>query len=250
MPGEHAKLSASGSKRWMECPGSILLEEMYEEEDSEYAAEGTQAHALAEIMLRHQVLKSVMESNVQELWDKADAEMRRYTTEYVEYCKDLYDNMMLKHKDTVAFIEERVRYDEWAEEGYGTVDFCVIGGDEIHIVDLKYGKGVPVSAEGNPQPRLYAKGALQELGFLYDLKKIKMHIVQPRLQSISTEEMTVAELLKWGEDVLIPRAKKAFIGTREYSPGSHCKFCKARATCKARANKVLNSIAAILTKGE
>ena len=159
MPGDHAKLSASGSKRWMECPGSILLEEMYGEEDSEYAAEGTQAHALAEIMLRHQVLKCVMESDVQELWDKADAEMHRYVTEYVEYCKDLYDSMMMKHKDTVAFVEERVRYDEWAEEGYGTVDFCVIGGDEIHIVDLKYGKGVPCQRRGEIRNHDYIQKA-------------------------------------------------------------------------------------------
>lgn len=250
MPGKHAKLSASGSKRWMECPGSLILEDMYEEQGSEYAAEGTQAHALAEIQLRYQILKSVMKEDVQELWDKADDEMRRYTTEYVDYCKDIYDTLTLKFKDTVAFVEERVRYDEWAPEGYGTVDFCAIGGDELHIVDLKYGKGVPVSVENNPQPRLYAKGALQELGFLYDVKKVKMHIVQPRLQSISNEEIAVKDLLEWGDTVLIPKAQRAFKGTREFNPGDHCRFCRARATCKARANQMLNGIASIISKGE
>lgn len=250
MPGEHARLSASGSKRWMECPGSLLLEDLYEEQGSEYAEEGTRAHALAEIILRRELLNTVLSCDVQELRDKADVEMQRYTREYVDYCKDLYDSLTLQHKDTVAFVEEKVRYDEWAPEGYGTVDFCTIGGDELHIVDLKYGKGVPVSVDGNPQPRLYAKGALQELGFLYVIKKITMHIVQPRLQSISRETIEVAELLKWGRDEVMPKAQRAFNGTREFNPGEHCKFCKARATCKTRATAVLGKINTILSKGD
>lgn len=246
MPGEHAKLSASGSKRWLACPGSIVLEAQYPEEDSPYAAEGTRAHALAEITLRHLVLGRVLAEDVAEARAKADNdEMRRAVDDYVTYCKDLYDAMALKHKSAKAFVEERVSYAEWVPEGFGTVDFSVIGGGEMHIVDLKYGKGVPVDAVDNPQPRLYALGALHEYGFIYDIDTVTTHIVQPRLNSISTETLSVDELMSWTKDVKA-KAAVAFNDTRAYQPGEHCKFCKARATCKHRAVDVLGAIVKIL----
>ena len=249
MPGEHARLSASGSKRWMECPGSLLLEDLCAEEDSEYAAEGTKAHALAESILRYKVLKCIREEDMLELWQKADIEMQRYTTEYADYCKDIFDALMLKNKDAEAFVEERVRYDEYAPDGYGTVDFVAIGGRCLHIVDLKYGKGVPVTAIGNPQPRLYALGALNEIGFLYDIDKVIMHIYQPRIQNISVETLSIKDLLAWGNTVVAPKAEKAYNGTREFSPGEHCRFCKARATCRVRAVQILSNITKILIGG-
>lgn len=246
MPGEHAKLSASGSKRWLACPGSIVLEALYPEEDTSYAAEGTRAHALAEITLRRIVLGTVLQEDVDEVRAKADNdEMRRAVDDYVTYCKDLYDAMAIKHKSTRAFVEERVSYSEWVPEGFGTVDFSVVGGGELHIVDLKYGKGVPVNAVDNPQPRLYALGALHEYGFIYDVDTITTHIVQPRLNSISTETLTVEELTTWA-DAVKKKATVAYADNRIYEPGEHCKFCKARAACKERAYDVLGSIVNIL----
>lgn len=243
---EHAKLSASGSKRWLACPGSIVLEALYPEEDTSYAAEGTRAHALAEITLRQLILGTVLQTDVDEERAKADSdEMRRAVDDYVTYCKDLYDAMYIKHKSTKAFVEERVSYSEWVPEGFGTVDFSIIGGGELHIVDLKYGKGVPVDAVDNPQPRLYALGALHEYGFIYDVDSVTTHIVQPRLNSISTETLSVDELINWAEEVK-EKATVAYAETRIYEPGEHCKFCKARAACKTRALNALGSIVDIL----
>ena len=246
MPGEHAKLSASGSKRWLNCPGSIVLEALYPEEDTSYAAEGTRAHALAEITLRHQILHTVLKEDVEAADKGADNdEMRRAVAEYVTYCQDLYDAMTLKYKSTKAFVEERVSYEEWVPGGFGTVDFSVIGGRELHIVDLKYGKGVPVEAEDKPQPRLYALGALHEYGFIYDVETVTTHIVQPRLNSISTETLKVDELVAWAETVR-EKAAIAYNDNRIYEAGDYCKFCKARFACKARATGILAAIYDVL----
>ena len=246
MPDLHAKLSASGSHRWMACPGSLLLERYYEDKGSEYADEGTKAHRLAEALLR-QILHGVKLSAVAEKeWKAADIEMQRYVSEYAEYCKDIYDTLLLKDKTAQAFVEEKVRYDDYVPEGFGTTDFLAIGDNQLHTVDFKYGKGVSVSAINNSQQRLYTLGALKELGFLFDFDKITMHIYQPRIGNISTEIITKTELLDWGESVVKPKAKKAYEGTREFESGEHCRFCKARATCKTRANNLLGALIALL----
>lgn len=240
MPGVHAKLSASGSKRWLACPGSVVLEALYPETESPYAEEGTKAHALAE-----QILATVFgyEDTAPAL--NVDDEMARNVKTYVDYCVDLYDSLRLKYKNVSAFIEERVSYDSWVPKGFGSIDCILLAGDELNILDLKYGKGVPVSAESNPQPRLYALGAVQEYGDIYDIQHITTHIVQPRLNSITTETLTRQELEAWGLSIR-EAAQTAYSDTRAYKAGDHCQFCRARATCRERATHYLSSILKIL----
>ena len=252
MPGEHAKLSASGSKRWLACPGSVVLEALFPESESPYAEEGTRAHELAEAKLRYLTGRIKLEDydEAYQNLDKAipggiTAEMERYVGTYIDYVMDLYDGLRLKHKDAVIFIEERVSYDEYVPEGFGRIDCIILAGKELHIIDLKYGKGVAVDAVGNSQPRLYAIGALQEYGYIYDIDQITTHIVQPRLNSISTENLSRLELENWGESIK-QVAADAYVDTRVYSAGEHCQFCRARATCRERARHYLSSILNVL----
>lgn len=241
MPDEHAKLSASGSKRWLACPGSVVLEALFPESNSPYAEEGTKAHAVAEELL-YKVLGLCYDKRVIE---NADAEMVRNVSTYTEYVADIYDGLKLKHKDAKAFIEERVSYDEYVPNGFGRIDCIILAGKELHIADLKYGKGVAVDAVENTQQRLYALGALQEYGDIYVIERITTHIVQPRLNSITTETLTRAELEDWGNSIR-QTAVDAWKGTRAFNAGEHCQFCRARATCRERARHYLSSILKIL----
>lgn len=249
MPGAHAKLSASGSERWMRCPGSVILEAFFEDEGSPFAEEGTRAHALAEARIRAILEPRSRKAKTakQTAEATADDEMKTFTTVYVDYCKDLIDDGNLRGLLTRAWVEQRVRFSDWVPGGFGTVDFCCIAGDDLHIVDLKYGKGVPVSAIGNTQERTYALGMLQEIGFIFDnIKTVTTHIVQPRIGNVSHETLTVEELTDWGENTLKPKAERAYAGAREYETGKQCKFCKAKALCRYRANTLLGRVAEIL----
>lgn len=249
MPDVHAKLSASGSGRWMACPGSVILENLFEDEGSVYAEEGTNAHAVAEARLRAEFepTNATRQKRVQTLKETTDAEMWQFTGRYVDYCKEITETMQLEGHQARAYIEQRVRFDRWVPDAFGTVDFCAVGGDDLHIVDFKYGKGVPVKAEDNSQMRAYALGFLQEMECIYDnLKTVTMHIVQPRINNIVSEKLTVKALLEWADEVLRPRADKAANATREYAIGAQCKFCKAKAACRARAGYLLGKITEIL----
>lgn len=252
MPGEHAKLSASGSKRWMACPGSVVLEALFPESESPYAEEGTRAHELAEAKLRYLIGHIQREDYDETYKSVSDAlqpgqitEMERYVDNYTDYVMDLYQGLCLKHKDARAYIEERVDYDEYVPGGFGRIDCIILAGKELHIADLKYGKGVAVDAVENPQQRLYALGALQEYGDIYEIEQITTHIVQPRLNSITTENLTRDELESWGEAIK-PVAADAYKDTRLYKAGEHCQFCRARATCRERARHYLSSVLEIL----
>lgn len=245
MPGKHAKLSASGSSRWMNCPGSVVLEALFTgyEETSPFAEEGTQAHALAEKRL-NTILKG---KSTDELRKTADPEMWAFTGNYVDYCTNLIDDGNLKGELVRAYVEKTVEFTDYVPHGFGTVDFGVIVGDDLHIVDLKYGKGVKVSAIGNTQERAYALGMLQQLGFIFDnIKTVTTHIVQPRIDNVSAETLTVEELTEWGEKELKPKAKRAYKGTRLYEVGKQCKFCKAKALCRARAENIMTKVNSIL----
>lgn len=255
MPTEHAVLSASGSKRWMECPGSVILEGYFEDEGSVYAEEGTKAHAVAEKQMRHVLAPSDKRRAAEctQLEEVTEAEMWAFTGKYVDYCTELMETMRLEGHTVRAYVEQRVRFDRWVPDGFGTVDFCAVGGCDLHIVDFKYGKGVPVSATDNSQMRTYALGFLQEMDCIYDnLETVTTHIVQPRINNISSETMAVADLLEWADTVLKPRAQIANASTRQYAVGAHCKFCKAKALCKARAEYLLTKINNVLggTKGK
>lgn len=232
----HARLSASGSSRWLSCPGSVRLEKGIPDQTSSYAEEGTQAHEVAEAKLKAFLEGIVINTNV------ADSEMDRFTDMYVEAVIERYREAQSVTKDSVMLLEQRLDFSEWVPDGFGTGDVVIIADGTMDIIDLKYGKGVKVEAENNSQLRLYGLGALHAFDYMYDIQKVRMTIIQPRLDHISTEELTVTDLLKWGEEVIKPGAELAASGEGELSAGDHCKFYKARVTCRARAEYNLELI--------
>ena len=237
----HAILSASGSKRWITCTPSAQLEQQFPENKSEYAEEGSFAHALAELRLGRAVANNIKPS----LYKKKLAEMQKdplysasmeeYIEQYVTFIGEKFLGAKKNCPDTLILLEQRLDFSEWVPDGFGTGDVIIISDGVLEIIDLKYGQGVPVSAEGNTQMRLYALGAINQFGLLYDFDCIRMTIVQPRLDSISSDDASVPELLKWGYEVVKPAAAKAMAGKGEFVPGDHCQFCRAKAVCRARA---------------
>ena len=250
MPEIHAKLSASGAKRWMNCPRSVALEALFPESTSQYAEEGTRAHAAAESLLNSIINK---DNELYKRLDKEllakDPEMHRYVSEYVNFCLDQYHQALLTHSAVSAFVEERLNFSKYVPGGFGTGDFVLIYKNKLIINDLKYGKGVQVSANENPQLRLYALGALEAYGWIYDIEEIEMNIIQPRLNSIESEVITAKDLKKWAKTEVVNQAKLANENKGSFKPGeAQCKFCKARALCKERAKHVLSTIQSILEK--
>lgn len=238
----HAILSASGASRWMACPPSARLEQQFPQSTSTYAEEGTLAHELGEITLRKNLGEySTRKYNSELKKIKANelytADMPDYVDLYVTTCMEKLAEAKESTPDAVAVVEQRLDFSRWVPEGFGTGDFVIIADGTMEICDLKYGKGVQVSAVGNKQMRLYALGAISQFEFLYDIQRVKMTIIQPRLDSISTDEITVEELMYWAEYEVKPIAEKAIKGEGEFSAGDHCKFCRAKAVCKARADK-------------
>ena len=240
MPGTHALLSASSSHKWLVCQPSAKLESVIHDEGSSYAAEGTEAHALAEKRLRHFLDKGKLSARKpkevsQEMWDA--------TGQYVDICVEKIGEARAASPDAEIFVERRLDFSPWVPEGFGTGDLVLVSDKYIEVVDLKFGKGVEVAAKGNPQMRLYGLGAYNELGMLYGAKNIRMTIVQPRLDHVETEELSLEELLSWGETIK-PLAKKAFNGEGELVPGKHCQsaFCRCRNTCRAFSEYMLSGI--------
>ncbi|MGF7185298.1 hypothetical protein GGQ84_001384 [Desulfitispora alkaliphila] len=240
---EHALLSASGANRWMKCPPSARLEEMVDEEASEYAREGSFAHALAEVKLAYhlgnlakaQYNKKLKELRKSELYT---AEMEKFIETYTNLVIERVNEAKANTKDPVVMIEMRLDYSPWVPEGFGTGDLVLVADEALEVIDLKYGKGIKVSAIDNPQMRLYALGALNQYDCLYDIQKVKATICQPRIDNISTEELEAQELLDWAEKEVKPKAKLAFKGEGEFQSGEHCTFCKIK-TCRARADENL-----------
>lgn len=238
----HALLSASGAYRWLKCPGSARLEDKFEDEPSVYAAEGTLAHEIAELkIVKHftadlrpsEFKKRINELKKNELYS---AEMDRYTNEYRDYINDIY----LSFESKPFFLaEQRVDFSSYVPEGFGTVDCTLVGDKVIHIFDLKYGKGVPVTAENNPQGMLYALGTYLEQSAIDEIEKVVIHIIQPRIKNTSSFEISSEELLKWAESIK-DVAQKAYEGSNEFHVGEHCGFCKANGNCRKQAEKHMN----------
>lgn len=235
----HAVLSASASSRWLNCTPSVRLEEQFPETTSEFAEEGTLAHEIAELKLRKYFTEPMSTRTFNTRLNKMkkhelyQEEMLKHTDTYLEYLQGI--TLGLSVTPYVA-VEKRIDYSSYAPEGFGTVDCLIIGGDTLYVTDFKYGKGVPVSAENNSQMKLYALGAYLEYSFLYPIANIKLAIIQPRLDSISEFDLSANDLLAWGESIK-PIAQKAFNGEGDFVPGEHCKFCKAKAQCRARAEQ-------------
>lgn len=242
---EHALLSASGSHKWLVCPPSARLEEQFENKTSSYMEEGTLAHSICELKARNYFVETMTKrkfnSELKKLQQNENYqdEMEDYTNTYIDYLKEVA--MRSGIRPTVA-IEMKVDYSKYAKEGFGTADCLMIVGKDLYIIDFKYGKGVPVSSEENPQLKLYALGALEKYKIIYQIENIHLCIVQPRLDNISEYELKRADLEKWGNEIVIPAAEKAFLGLGEYVSGEQCRFCKAKGCCTARANKNLKAI--------
>ena len=234
-PNSHAILSASSSHRWMNCTPSARLEREFADRETEAAAEGTAAHALCEHKLRR-ALKMRSRKPV----SKYDCdEMDAYTDGYVEFVLEQLAQAKLECSDPLVLIEQRLDFSCWVPEGFGTGDCLIVADKLLHIIDFKYGQGVLVEAERNPQMMLYALGALRLFDSLYDITEVSMSIYQPRRENVSTWTISVAELNDWAENTLKPKAELAHSGEGEYLPGPWCQFCKAAVKCRARAEEKL-----------
>lgn len=231
---KHAVLSPSGSKRWLACTPSALLESLFPDVTSAYAEEGTRAHEIAE-----QTIAARLEcAGDTEYQDDEDKRIKSEVLPYVEHVLDLTDQLRAESEDTVLFIETRLDFEKYVPGGFGVADTIIMSGDTLYLIDLKFGHD-PVEAEGNTQLQLYSLGAIEEFGELYDFEKVVMQIYQPRVSIRQPREqtMTIAELKDWGETVAKPKALEALAGTGAYVPGEHCRYCKAAAVCRARLEK-------------
>ena len=234
-PGKHAVLSASSSHRWLNCNPSARLEQEFEDHETEAAAEGTAAHALAEHKLR-KALKMRSRKPV----SKYDSdEMDTYTDGYVEFVLEVLEEAKQLCSDPKVLIEQRLDFSCYVPDGFGTGDCLIVSDRLLHIIDLKYGQGVLVNAVENPQMMLYALGALRIFDCLYNITEVSMTIYQPRRENVSTWTISVKKLNDWAEQMLKPKAELAFKGEGEYSPGAWCQFCKAAVKCRARAEAKL-----------
>jgi len=241
----HARLSASGSKRWLSCTPSAALEDNFPDTTSEFAREGTAAHELSELYLQlhiEQITKAAFNRRLGKFKKENEfytQEMDDFVNSYVDFVIERINEAQALSSDAITLLEQRLDFSEWVPDGFGTGDVVIISDGIMEIIDLKYGKGVPVSAEENTQMRLYALGALNQFGMLYDVEKIVMTIVQPRLDSISSDEMDAEALFDWAEDYVKPKAEMAMNGEGEFVAGDHCRFCKAKAVCRERAEENL-----------
>lgn len=252
----HALLSASSAKKWIHCPPSARLEDSLPEEESPYAKEGTLAHAICELKLQKLFTDKNMtdrtyKSRLKKLQQDESyaAEMEGFADEYVDYVSNIAFSFPAA---PFIAIEKRLDYSPWAPEGFGTGDCIIIYGKDLHIIDFKYGKGVPVKAEGNYQLALYALGAYHEFGMLFPIEDVHLHIVQPRIPNDSSWTTTLEEIRSWGEFVVKPAAEQAFKGEGDFRPADYCNgdtenycgagFCKAYGRCRATAEKNMSLI--------
>lgn len=246
----HALLSASKAEQWINCPPSARLQEGIPDKRSEYADQGTVAHELAELKLRRRLTpcnskqRCEIDTAVGYLQQNPlyDAEMESAVNEYVEIVEERFMAAKALSSDAVVLLEEQLDFSEWVPDGYGTGDVVLIADGVLEVIDLKYGKGVPISAENNPQIRLYALGAWNSYNYLYDIREIHMTIVQPRLDSVSTDIMPIDALLEWAETVVRPAAELAYAGKGDFKAGDHCRWCKVKATCRARADENMKAL--------
>lgn len=234
-PNDHALLSASSSHRWLNCNPSARLEREFADRETTAAAEGTAAHALAEHKLKRRLKL------------RSERPVSPFDTEEMEICTDDYADFVMEQvtkerrrdPDTQVFIEQRLDFSCYVPEGFGTGDCLIVSKGRLHIIDLKYGMGLLVDSEENPQMKLYALAALTQYEEQYQIKKVKLTIFQPRRENVSTWETSVAKLKKWATKDLVPKAQRAFKGEGEYCPGEWCIFCKAAVKCRARAEDKL-----------
>ena len=234
-PNTHAILSPSSADRWLHCTRSARLELEFSEKESDAAAEGTAAHALCE----HKVKKTLKQRSRRPISEYDSDEMEELTDAYRDYVLEQLTQERQNCPDAQVFVETRLDLTAYVPGSFGTCDCLIVSDDKLHIIDFKYGQGVLVEAEENPQMKLYALGALDIYDGLYDFKEVAMTIFQPRRENVSTWTETVDELRKWAEEELKPKAELADAGEGDFCSGDWCLFCKAAVKCRARAQAKL-----------
>jgi hypothetical protein len=259
----HAVLAPSGSNMWSICTNQARLAATFPETTSIYAEEGSAAHAWAEAMLRLYFFDAAMpkptfrkETDLEPWtireqvtegwypWNPSNKEMEDHVKDYVNFCIETYAEYTVVSSGPVGsvqnaltpsvYVEQKVSLNPEIPESYGTSDFGIISTEYgiLHIIDLKYGQGVPVSAKKNKQLLLYAFGMLKKIGPFADIHTVRVSIHQPRLDSRSTYEISAEELIHWVTNVMAPLAAKAFSGNGIYAAGEHCRFCAAKGSCR------------------
>lgn len=263
MSVKHALLSASSSHRWIACPPSALLSKKFEDSSSSFAQEGTDAHTLAQYKLEK--LLGLPTKDPTESLSYYDEEMNDHAENYAAFVLEQVEQAKEVCADPQVLIEQKLDFSKYVPEGFGHVDCLIISDGTLTVIDFKYGLGIKVSSEKNPQMFCYALGGLSLFDGIYDIDNVRLVIYQPRRENISEYSISKNELIQWAEDVLSPTAELASKGEGEYNAGEHCQFCKAKATCRKRAEYNLelakydfevpatldhDEIAAILTKAD
>lgn len=233
MPDIHSLLSPSSAFRWIKCTPSAKLNSALPDSTSEYALQGTAAHTLCEYKLQKLLGKDAKDPT--ENLTYFDAEMADCTDSYQQYVSEQIETAKQFCKDPIVLVEQKLDFSKWVPQGFGTGDCVIIADNILTVIDFKYGVGVLVEAEQNPQMMCYALGALALFDSIYDIENVVMTIFQPRRDNISTYEISKKELLKWADEILSPAAQLAAKGEGEFKAGKHCRFCKVKATCRKRA---------------
>lgn len=240
MSRQHAILAPSAASRWLTCTPSAVLESKLPYTSSSAADEGTLAHALGELLIKSKlgmIISSDYDSQIDQITSSQyyNDDMESYMQDYSDYVIEKYNSVLASSPGTILLLEQKLDMTDYVPDGFGTGDVVIVGGGKLYIIDLKYGKGVSVSATDNKQMMLYGLGAIKEVSMAYDFDEVEMTIYQPRLHNITTFIMSCEELLTWAETELRPRALMASKGEGEFAPGDACRFCRAKATCKANA---------------
>ena len=243
MAGKHAILSPSAAHRWMNCTAAPLLEKDVEDKGSTFAEEGTLAHAYCAKKLKEFFSLSVDDENA-EIAQLAEqyhsGEMDEYTDTYKTIVLEKFNAARTKTKDAQLLVEVKLDFSHYVPDAFGTSDAIIIADGVMEVIDFKYGKGVKVSAVENPQMMIYALGAWDLFNFEYNIQKVRMTIVQPRIDNLSEFEINATDLINWAVDELQPKAKEAYAGGKQ-KPGEWCQFCKVKAKCKALATTCVNA---------
>lgn len=233
MPDIHSPLSPSSAFRWIKCTPSAKLNAALPDSTSEYALQGTAAHTLCEYKLRKLLGKDAKDPT--ENLTYFDAEMADCTDSYQQYVSEQIEKAKQFCKDPIVLVEQKLDFSKWVPQGFGTGDCVIVADNVLTVIDFKYGVGILVEAEQNPQMMCYALGALALFDSIYDIENVVMTIFQPRRDNISTYELSKKELLQWADEILSPAAQLAAKGEGEFKAGKHCRFCKVKATCRKRA---------------
>ena len=252
MPSQHATLSASGSHRWLHCTPSALLEKDVPDSGSDYAREGSLAHAYCARNLKDFLGLSTKDEGIEieELADYHTDEMAGHVEAYTDIVLGKFEEAKKTTPDAQLMVEQTLDFRQYIPKGFGTADAVIIADGLMEVIDFKYGKGVEVSAIANSQMMIYALGAYERFSDEYRIERIRMTIVQPRIGNLSEYELAIDALQVWAKDILVPAAQKAIKGEGEQIAGDWCQFCKVKCQCKALAKRCTEDFDAFQEEGD